>query len=194
MTTTMRPEHPRERAVCEDDVAWVRFHAFFIANTTFIINVADGDPDYGHLVGPPGPTLGALFSMEFTPGASPSRWLNDWIKTGTRAPAPPMPADAPGWQAAVVRFATDLGERRLEPDLLGRIPEEDLHGLLVEWGGSPLEMVFTVLLNSMEIDEQGEPVDEQWARRRASVAICRQCEAECSGEPPLTEWETALWC
>ena len=189
-----RPEHPDERAISAEDVGWVRFHAFYIANTTFIINVGDDDPDYDEFVGPPGPTLGALFSMEFTPGARPTRWLYDWVKTGVRGPVPPLPDDVPGWQAAVVRFATDLGERRLEPDLLGEIPEDDLYGLLTEWGGSPLEMVFTVLMNAMEIDERGDPVDEQWARRRAAVAICRQCEVSHGEEPPLAEWETTLWC
>ncbi|MDG1483345.1 MAG: hypothetical protein P8R54_27390 [Myxococcota bacterium] len=71
----------------------MRFHPVFIANTTFLINVADGDPGYGHLVGPPGPTLGALFSMAFTLGASPSRSQYERIKAGM---CPPVSADAGG--------------------------------------------------------------------------------------------------
>lgn len=189
-----RPKHPPERAISAQDVGWVRFHAYHIANTTFIINVGDDDPDYDAFVGPPGPTLGDLFSMEFTPGASPERWLYDWVQTGVRPPVPPLPDDVPGWQAAVVRFASDLGARRLAPDLLWQIPEDDLHGLIVKRGGSPLEMVFAVLVNAMEINPQGAPVDEPWARRRAAVALCRQCGVSCGDEPPLTEWETALWC
>lgn len=188
-----RPEHPRERAVSAEDVGWVRFHAFYIANSTFIINIGDSNPDYEDFVGPPGPTLGVLFSMEFTPGANPAQWLYDWVTTGRHRQVPPLPGDVLGWQAAVVRFARDLGERRLEPDLLKQIPEEDLHGLIATWGGSPLEMVFTVFLNTMELDEKGDPVDEAWARRRAAVALCHACDVKPEGEPTLEEWETTLW-
>ena len=123
-----RPQPKPENSISAEDIGWIRFHAFYIANSTFIINVADDDPDYGEFVGPPGPTLGDLFSMEFTPNASPTHWLYQWVKTGKRELVPPLPHKIEGWKTAVVRFARDLGERQLEPDLLGNIPEEDVRG------------------------------------------------------------------
>lgn len=193
MKVQPRPEHPRERAISGEDVGWVRFFAYYIANSTFIINVGDDDPDYDEFVAPPGPTLGDLFSMEFTPGCDPAHWLYRWVQTRQRGAVPALPQEVPGWQAAVVRFARDLGERTLEPDLMKDVQEEDIQGILTEWGGSPLESVFATLLNTMEIDKNGDPIDERWARRRATVLLCAHCEVEHPEEPEFERWETTLW-
>ncbi len=192
-------EPAEDRRPHVDDRAALRFFAFWLANGTLTINLDGGEADYSVLLGPPGLALGELFehylAEDHVEGADACAWVRDWAVSGVKPPAVRLPDSAPAWKRVVVDFARDLGLRRLAPDLLGEASEEDWQGLLFEWGGSPLEGVFAVLANCMELDGSGEVVDAGWATRRACWRLAWFMRDDLKGTtPPLEEWETTLWC
>jgi hypothetical protein len=59
---------------------------------------------------------------------------------------------------------------------------------------SQLEIAFAIFANVLELDDNGEPTNEQYAQRRAAVWIHRYCTGQLpEGEPPLEPWESELY-
>ena len=191
------PEPPEERRPNVDDRGYLRFFAFWLANGTLIVNVGDDDPPYDELLGLPGPALGELFTVmmaqDHLPTADAQAWLYTWATTGEKPPVPALPPEAPPWKQVVVDFATALGERSLDADLLALVAEEDLQGLLMDWGGSPLERVFAVLANCLELGPDGAVLNAPWALRRATLAVVLAATDAPEATPPFEEWEGTLW-
>ncbi|MFJ5548078.1 hypothetical protein [Streptomyces sp. NPDC093225] len=58
---------------------------------------------------------------------------------------------------------------------------------------SQMEICVAIFANVLELDEQGEPVNEKYAERRAAVWLYRYCTGEMPpGEPELEPWEVEL--
>jgi hypothetical protein len=59
---------------------------------------------------------------------------------------------------------------------------------------SQLEICFAIFVNVLELDDHGDPVNEQQAERRAAAWLYRYCTGELPpGEPDLEPWECALY-
>jgi hypothetical protein len=59
---------------------------------------------------------------------------------------------------------------------------------------SQMERLFAVFLNNLRLDDQGEPINEKHAERRAACFIYGYCTGqEPPGEPPLEPWEVELY-
>lgn len=59
---------------------------------------------------------------------------------------------------------------------------------------SQMEILFAIFANVLELDGQGEPVNEKYAERRAAVWIYQYCTGSLpEGEPPLEHWEVQLY-
>ena len=84
----------------------------------------------------------------------------------------------------VVAFADALAEDRLE-----RVPAPSR--LLHLNGGSPLEMVFAVLTNVLNIDAQGRPLNTAEAWRRAVEMACWLLDRS-QPATPFSRQETVL--
>jgi hypothetical protein len=58
---------------------------------------------------------------------------------------------------------------------------------------SQMEALFAIFANVLELDDQGEPVNEPHAERRAAVWIYRYCTGNMPpGEPEFEGWEVEL--
>ena len=176
-----------------DDRIELRFFAFWLANGTLIINFDDPVPEYATLLEEPGPWLGALIeghlAEDHVAGADIARWLYEHLRGREPGPPPTLPADAPAWKHLVARFARELGWRRIPA---GADPA-DIAGLLLEWGGSPLELVFATLGNVIALDEAGRVCDEAQAFARGEAMLRIQLGIDDEADPPFEIWETALW-
>ncbi|MEU6393659.1 hypothetical protein [Streptomyces sp. NPDC046939] len=58
---------------------------------------------------------------------------------------------------------------------------------------SQMEICVAIFANVLELDEQGEPVNEKYAERRAAVWLYRYCTGKLPpGEPDIESWECHL--
>ena len=159
--------------ISEDDRSALRFFAYWIANTTLIINLieeGEEEPDYLDAIREEPALLRALFAAHLAEdfgGEDASEWLLAHLREPTAAaPLPDLPAEAPGWMTVVVDFADALARDRLP-----ECPEASR--LLHCNGGSPLEQVFAVLTNVLRVDEDGAPLNAAHARQRAGQMAAR---------------------
>lgn len=189
----MTPDAPQHQ-IPLDDRAALRFFAFYVANGTLIINFPDPVPNYEPLFAEPGPWLGVLFEGHLAtidhPGPGIERWLYDHLSGAEPGPPPKLPLDAPEWQRVIVRFATDLGWHRIPAG----VDPADVEGIVTEWGGSPLELVFATLGNVIALDSAGRVTNAEAAYARGVAMLRSQFEMDPPADPPFTEWETTLWC
>lgn len=59
---------------------------------------------------------------------------------------------------------------------------------------SQMEMCFAIFANVLELDDDGEPVNEKHAERRAALWLYQYCTGELPpGEAPLQGWEVELY-
>lgn len=59
---------------------------------------------------------------------------------------------------------------------------------------SQLEIVFAIFANVLELDDAGQPVNEQYSARRAAVWLHQYRTGRLpDGEPPLEPWEAELY-
>ncbi|MFI6216906.1 hypothetical protein ACIBCD_33330 [Nocardia brasiliensis] len=59
---------------------------------------------------------------------------------------------------------------------------------------SQMETCFAIFANVLELDDEGEPVNEKYAERRAAVWLYRYCMGELPpGEADLESWEVELF-
>ncbi|MBA0053695.1 hypothetical protein E0L36_23360 [Streptomyces sp. AJS327] len=59
---------------------------------------------------------------------------------------------------------------------------------------SQLEICVAIFANVLELDEDGEPLNEKYAERRAAVWLYRYHTGELpAGEPDFEPWESALY-
>ncbi|MFJ2898064.1 hypothetical protein ACIO87_24625 [Streptomyces sp. NPDC087218] len=59
---------------------------------------------------------------------------------------------------------------------------------------SQMEICVAIFANVLELDEQGEPVNEKYAERRAAVWLYSYCTGELPpGEPAIEPWECRLY-
>ncbi|MFD6176165.1 MULTISPECIES: DUF7677 family protein [unclassified Isoptericola] len=59
---------------------------------------------------------------------------------------------------------------------------------------SQMETLFAVFANVLELDDDGEPVNEKYAERRAATWIYQYCTGSLPpGEPALEHWEVELY-
>lgn len=57
-----------------------------------------------------------------------------------------------------------------------------------------METLFAVFANVLELDDQGEPVNEKYAERRAAAWLYRYCTGKMpEGEAEIENWESALY-
>ena len=172
-----------------DDRNGVRMFAFAVANTNLLCHLLSDDelePDYLDAIRREPPLLAALFACHLDEAPDPEHWLLERL----RAPAsdadslPVLPPDAPGWMGVVVAFADALAEDRLEGV---PVPSRLLHLN----GGSPLEMVFAVLTNVLDIDAQGLPRNTAQAWHRAAEMVSWLLD-QAAPSVPFSDEETAL--
>jgi hypothetical protein len=59
---------------------------------------------------------------------------------------------------------------------------------------SQMETLFAIFANVLEFDDEGNPVNEKDAERRAAVWLYQYCTGRVpEGEPPLETWEVELY-
>jgi hypothetical protein len=59
---------------------------------------------------------------------------------------------------------------------------------------SQTEICFAIFANVLELDDNGEPVNEKYAERRAATWLYRHCTGELPpGEAALEPWEVQLY-
>ena len=57
-----------------------------------------------------------------------------------------------------------------------------------------MEICFAIFANVLELDDQGEPVNEKYAERRAALWLYKYCTGELPpGEVALQAWEVELY-
>jgi hypothetical protein len=91
---------------------------------------------------------------------------------------------------ALRRFAALGGER------LGRSPDAPRDQLLERTRGltQPNGNLLAIFANVLELDESGEPTNEQYAERRAARWLYQYCTGELPpGEPALQSREVELY-
>lgn len=179
------------RQIPLDDRAALRFFAFWLANGTLVVN--HDCPAYDHLLDAPGPWLGTLIEGHLA-GPRPGgpgirRWLADHLRGVAVGPPPRLEPDAPDWKHLVARFARALGAREIPA---GADPD-DVTGLLLDWGGSPLERVFATLGNVIALDDEGRVCNAEGAYARGVDMLRVVLELDPPPDPPFAEWETTLW-
>jgi hypothetical protein len=57
---------------------------------------------------------------------------------------------------------------------------------------SALEMIFAIWSNVLDLDDDGKPVNADYARTRAAQWIRQYCDRDYEVNPPFEEWETEL--
>ncbi|MFJ4847833.1 hypothetical protein [Streptomyces sp. NPDC088733] len=91
-------------------------------------------------------------------------------------------------RASLRFFAFYLANGTLDVDLLDGI---DYRPALFQYG-SALEMVFAIYGNVLEVDEDGEVLNDGEAQYRAAQWIRAYCDPGYEAEPPFQAWETEL--
>ncbi|MFI5606130.1 hypothetical protein [Amycolatopsis sp. NPDC051903] len=98
---------------------------------------------------------------------------------------------SPGASGAIRRFAGWVVAR-------GSVGHPLLDG--IEYRQTPAdeptarETLFAIFANVLELGEDGEPLNEQHAERRAATWLFRYCTGRLpEGEPPLAGWEAELY-
>jgi len=80
---------------------------------------------------------------------------------------------------------------------LGRsspVGRDRLRGAELKDSPSQAEICFAIFANVLELEDQGEPVNEKYAERRAATWLYRYCTGELPpGEPDLEPWECELY-
>ncbi|MEV8612440.1 hypothetical protein AB0383_31660 [Amycolatopsis sp. NPDC051373] len=95
-----------------------------------------------------------------------------------------------GASGALRRFAGWVARGSVGHPLLGGIDYWD------ELRDSPsqMEFLFAIFANVLEFDDQGEPVNEEFAERRAAAWIYHYCTGNTPpGEPAFEGWEVELY-
>lgn len=85
-------------------------------------------------------------------------------------------------------FAFYLANSTVDMEILADI---DYRPELMKFG-SPLETVFTIFTNVLELDEAGEVINAGEAQYRAAQWIRRYCDPAYVVDPPFEPWETEL--
>jgi hypothetical protein len=85
-------------------------------------------------------------------------------------------------------FAFFLANGTVDVDLLDGF---DYRPALFQFG-SPLEQVFAIYANVLEVDENGEVLNDGDAQYRAAQWIRRHCDPGYEVDPPFQPWETEL--
>lgn len=193
--------------ISEDARASLRFFAFYVGNGTLFLPREPGEDevDYLDALVEPGPRLGQLFcvyahacaaDLRGEPRGSPSRRAALWFRRTFRPDqplAPPVEAHElePGcgvdWLDAVARFAVDLGEGRLAPELLAGHPYVAALTCDGTGVGSVLELIFAIFANVLALTG-----DEERARRRTAQHIRSFVDDEYP-DPQISEEESMLW-
>ncbi|MEU2620583.1 hypothetical protein ABZ642_21030 [Streptomyces sp. NPDC007157] len=96
-----------------------------------------------------------------------------------------LPVDV---RAALRFFAFYIANGTLDVDLLEGI---DYRPQLMAFG-SPLEQVFAIFANVLQVDENGEVLNEGDAQYRAAQWVRSYCDPSYLVEPPFERWETEL--
>lgn len=91
-------------------------------------------------------------------------------------------------RASLRFFAFYLANGTVDMDLLEDI---DYRPALMQFG-SPLEMVFTIFTNVLEVDETGTVTNDGHAQQRAAQWIRHYCDPSYEVDPPFQPWETEL--
>jgi hypothetical protein len=91
-------------------------------------------------------------------------------------------------RASVRFFAFFLANGTVDMELLDDI---DYRSALMQFG-SPLEMVFTIFTNVLEVDEAGQVTNADLAQQRAAQWIRHYCDPSYEIDPPFQRWETEL--
>ncbi|MDX6332515.1 MAG: hypothetical protein QOI83_4898 [Streptomycetaceae bacterium] len=91
-------------------------------------------------------------------------------------------------RAALRFFAFYIANGTLDVDLLDGI---DYRPQLMMFG-SPLEQVFAIFANVLQVDQNGKVVNYGDAEYRAAQWIRRYCDPSYQVEPPFERWETEL--
>jgi hypothetical protein len=97
---------------------------------------------------------------------------------------------SPGASGALRRFAGWVARGSVGHPLLDGIDYWD------DLRDSPTQMetLFAIFANVLELDDQGEPVNEKYAERRAATWLFQYCTGELPpGEPELDDGEVALY-
>lgn len=58
---------------------------------------------------------------------------------------------------------------------------------------SAIEMTFAIFANLIELDEDGNVLNRKYAEERATNYLRSYCDSSYQVEPPLEDWETALY-
>lgn len=95
---------------------------------------------------------------------------------------------SPETRSACRSFAFYLANGTVDVELLEDI---DYRPGLVELG-SELEQVFAIFFNVLEVDEEGVPINQHLAQRRAAQWIRQYHDSAYHVEPPFEDWELEL--
>ena len=94
-----------------------------------------------------------------------------------------------GASGAIRRFAGWFARGSLGHPMLEGVRYLDA----VRESPSQAEICFAIFANVLELDDQGDPVNEKYAERRAATWLYRYCTGEMpSGEADLEPWECEL--
>ncbi|WIX83007.1 hypothetical protein QRX50_20695 [Amycolatopsis carbonis] len=97
---------------------------------------------------------------------------------------------SPGASGAIRRFAGWVARGSVGHPMLDGIDYWD------ELKDSPsqMEICFAIFANVLELDDQGQPVNEKYAERRAALWLYKYCTGELPpGEAELDGWEVELY-
>ena len=72
--------------------------------------------------------------------------------------------------------------------LLAGVPYLDLYGQ----EPSAIEQVFAIYANVLELDEQGQVLNANYAEQRATEYLREYCDPAYEATPPFEEWEIEL--
>ncbi|GAA3192000.1 hypothetical protein GCM10010486_71420 [Nonomuraea roseoviolacea subsp. carminata] len=100
-------------------------------------------------------------------------------------PVGQLPVDV---RASLRFFAFYLANGTIDVDLLDGI---DYRPALFQFG-SPLEQVFAIYGNVLQVDASGQVLNEAEAQYRAAQWIRSYCDPGYQVEPPFRAWETEL--
>ena len=87
-------------------------------------------------------------------------------------------------------FAYDLANGSLDRDIIDTTEYIDHTGMFIY--GYPLEQIFALWSNVLEIDENNKVTNEVAAKRRVAQYLRRWIDRDYVVEPPFENWETEL--
>ena len=58
---------------------------------------------------------------------------------------------------------------------------------------SAIEQVYAIYANVLELDENGQVMNDRYAQKRATDYLRSYCDPNFKVEPPYKDWETALY-